>query len=69
MSIEELEEAVSKLPPDKLAEFSAWFDVYRHQKEFDEWDRQIEADAKAGKLDWLAEEVEEDIAAGRTREL
>lgn len=31
MSIEELERAVSKLPPDELAEFSQWFDAYREQ--------------------------------------
>ena len=69
MSIKELEQAVVELSPDELIRFSAWFDMYRHQQENDAWDRQIEADAKAGKLDWLAREVEEDIAAGRTRPL
>jgi len=32
MSIEELERAVSKLPPDELAAFSQWFDEYREQE-------------------------------------
>jgi len=35
----------------------------------DAWDRQMEADAKAGKLDFLLKELDEDIAAGRVRPL
>lgn len=73
MSVEELEQAVADLPPNELARFSAWFDRYRRReyrgREGDAWDRQIEADVRAGKLDWLAEEVKDDIAAGRTRPL
>ena len=33
----------------------------------DAWDRQIEADAKTGKLDHLAEEAVEEFRAGKTR--
>ncbi len=35
----------------------------------DAWDRQMEADAKAGKLDKLWAEALEDIKAGRTKPL
>jgi hypothetical protein len=35
----------------------------------DAWDRQIEADAKNGKLDKLVEESESDFRAGRFREI
>jgi hypothetical protein len=35
----------------------------------DAWDRQIEADAKAGRLDHLWTEAMEDIKAGRTKPL
>ena len=35
----------------------------------DAWDRQIEADAKAGRLDPLWQEAMEDIKAGRTKPL
>ena len=35
----------------------------------DAWDRQIEADAKAGRLDHLWGEAMEDIKAGRTTPL
>jgi hypothetical protein len=35
----------------------------------DTWDRQMEADVKAGKLDFLLKELDEDIAAGRVKPL
>ena len=35
----------------------------------DEWDRQIEADAKAGRLDFLWADAKKEIAEGRTRPL
>jgi hypothetical protein len=35
----------------------------------DAWDRQIEADAKAGRLDHLWQQALEDIEAGRTKPL
>jgi len=65
MSVDELEKAVAALPPDKLAQFRAWYE------EFDaaNWDRQMERDIKAGKLDKLADEALADFKAGRSREL
>lgn len=50
-SIKEIEEAIEKLPPEGLAQFRAWF------SEFDAalWDRQLEVDVAAGKLDGLAD--------------
>ena len=65
MSVEELEKAVAELPPDKLAKFRAWFEEFAA----DEWDRQIEADIKAGKLDALAEEAIKEHKAGLSRKL
>jgi len=65
MSVDELEKAVAALPPEKLAKFRAWFEEFA----VDEWDRQIERDAKAGKLDKLAEEALADHRAGRSRPL
>ena len=65
MSVQELEAAVSDLSPDDLARFAEWFDTFRE----DAWDRQIAADAAAGRLDALIEEADADVAAGRTRPL
>jgi hypothetical protein len=60
-TVEELEAAVQRLSPEDRAAFRAWF------AEFDaaEWDRQLEADAAAGRLDWLAAEALADRRAGR----
>ncbi|HUE74365.1 MAG TPA: hypothetical protein VMP01_26015 [Pirellulaceae bacterium] len=60
-TVAELEEAVRQLSPQERAAFRAWF------AEFDaeEWDRQIEADVAAGRLDWLIAEAKADRQAGR----
>ena len=54
--IKALEAAIEALPPSALAEFRRWF------ADFDSaaWDRQLKADASAGKLDALLAEAEED---------
>jgi hypothetical protein len=63
-SLKEIEEAVRRLSAAELALFRAWF------AEFDgkAWDRQIEADATAGRLDALADEAIEDLRAGHCTE-
>lgn len=65
MSVEEIEKAVTKLPPDQLAKFRAWFEEFAA----DEWDKQIERDAKSGKLDNMFAESEADFRDGRVRKL
>jgi len=61
MSLRELETAVTSLPPEDLMEFARWFEEYIA----DAWDRQIEADAAAGKLDQAARKADADFDAGR----
>ena len=63
--IEQLEQRIESLSPQDLTRFRAWF------LEFDArvWDTQIEADAKAGKLDGLINEALADYEAGKAREL
>jgi hypothetical protein len=65
MSIEELEKAVAKLSPEDLARFRAWFEEFEAAK----FDRKIERDAWAGRLDRLAEQALADLRQGRAREL
>lgn len=64
-TVDKLEKAVSELPLEELARFTAWFEEFLA----DQWDRQIEADAAAGKLDHLAKEADEEFEAGRCTEL
>jgi len=59
--IGEIEDAVRRLSSADLAEFRTWF------AEFDgaQWDRQIEEDVAAGRLDALADEALSDLRDGR----
>jgi hypothetical protein len=61
MSVEELESVVSKLPATDLARFSQWFEEFVA----DQWDRQIEADMRAGRLDAALQHADEHYEAGR----
>ena len=63
--IDDIKDAVRQLTPEKLAEFREWFAEFDAQL----WDRQIERDAAAGKLDALAEEALAEHRAGLTRDM
>jgi hypothetical protein len=65
MTIEDLEKAIAKLPPADLARFRAWFEEFDAAR----FDQKIERDAKAGKLDQLADQAVSDLRKGYTREL
>lgn len=62
---EEIEKAVERLPPGELARFRAWFEAF----DAAQFDAAIERDARAGKLDALADEALAAHRAGRSREL
>jgi hypothetical protein len=64
-TIEDIEKAVAELPPDQLQRFRDWFAEF----EADRFDQQIERDAKAGRLDQLAEQALADYRSGAAREL
>ncbi len=64
-TVEDIEKALSELPLDQLAEFRAWFDAFDAAR----FDERIEGDAKAGRLDRLAEQALDDFRKGRAREL
>jgi hypothetical protein len=64
-TIEQLQNAVEKLPPEKLAMFRRWFEEFAAN----EWDRQIEQDMQAGKWDALADAALAEHKDGQTRKL
>jgi hypothetical protein len=66
MSVAEIIDAVKHLSEVEKNEF---LDRLREVDFEDSWDRQIEADAKAGRLDHLWQKALEDIKAGRTKPL
>lgn len=63
--VEAVENAVQYLSREELAAFREWFMSFDGEA----WDRQIEADAKAGKLDALADKALTAHRHGASREL
>lgn len=63
--LEQIEKSITELSPEELKAFAAWFEALQA----DIWDRQIEADIKAGRLDKLVAEARAEIAAGKLRDL
>jgi len=63
--VEAIERQIEQLPPEELARFREWF------ANFDAavWDRQLEADVQAGKLDSLSERALRAHAAGQSTKL
>jgi hypothetical protein len=64
-TVEDIEQAVTKLSPDEFARFRAWFEEFESAR----FDQKIEQDARAGKLDKLADEAVTEFRRGRAREL
>ena len=65
MSVTEIEHAVAQLSPDELRAFRQWFSEH----DAAEWDKQIEADVIAGRLDVLGEEALKEVREGRCTDL
>ena len=63
-TVKEIEDAVLRLSGPDLAAFRTWF----AQFDAGAWDRQIEEDVAAGRLDALADEALNDLREGRCTE-
>ena len=64
-AVEKLEFLIKSLSREELAQFREWFAEFDAQI----WDRQIETDTAAGKLDRLIEESMADHRANKSRPL
>lgn len=64
-NLAEIKEAIQNLPAAEFAEIARWFQDVQE----DQWDRQIEADAVAGRLDFFKEQVVHARATGTVGEL
>ena len=64
-SLAEIQAAAAKLAPAERAELVRFLKGL----ESEAWDHQIEKDVNAGRLDFLIEELEAQIAAAKTRTL
>jgi hypothetical protein len=63
--LEKIEQDIASLTPGEVAKLARWFAEFQA----DVWDKQIEADAEAGRLDRQAEQALGAYRAGKTRPL
>jgi hypothetical protein len=61
----EIERAVSQLTEEELVAFRGWFEKFDEEV----WDRQIEEDVAAGRLDKLAQQAIQHLREGRCTDL
>ncbi len=64
-SVESITAAITELLPHDVARVREWLAV----RDADEWDRQIEVDIRAGRLDALAERAKAEDEADLTRRI
>ena len=63
--LEKIEQEIASLDPKDVRKLADWLEEYKAEL----WDRQIETDAKSGRLDKLADNARAEIAAGKIRPL
>jgi hypothetical protein len=61
MRLKELQQAVASLTTEEFCEFRGWF----LEKDWEQWDSQIEEDSNAGKLGFLVKEASEAKEQGK----
>jgi hypothetical protein len=64
-TIEKIQSEIKSLSPEEYARLRLWF----FERDWEQWDREIEEDGEAGKLDFLIEEALAEKAQGQLKEL
>jgi hypothetical protein len=64
-TLQRIEEDIQSLPFDQVDTLQTWLDDYKATL----WDKQIEKDAKQGKLDSLMNQAKADFKAGKCDKL
>jgi hypothetical protein len=64
-SVVEIEEALQKLPVQEARKIADWLQNYLNDK----WDKQIDENISAGKLDYLADKALQDYHSGQVKPL
>ena len=62
-TVEEIKRAIQTLTDEQRRELEAWW-----HPTYDDWDLQMDSDAKAGKLDALSEQALKDFRTGNCDE-
>ena len=63
--MDELKAEIESLPNEEFAEIFRWLS----EKEWERWDKEIEADSQAGRLDFLVRQAQEEKAKGDLKDL
>ncbi|NCP16000.1 hypothetical protein GW866_03020 [bacterium] len=63
--VQEIQIAIESLPWEEYARLRQWFS----ERDWQQWDKQIEEDSEAGKLDFLIKDAFEEKVMGRLKEL
>ena len=63
--IDELKAEIEGLPSEEFTELFRWLS----ERDWERWDKEIESDAQAGKLDFLVREAREEKAKGTLKDL
>jgi hypothetical protein len=65
MSVQEIEAAITRLPPKEIEELAAWLEEYQAEA----WEQQIARDVRAGRFEPLIQRAREQYRTGQCREL
>ena len=64
-TVDAIKKAIETLPEEDYAQLRQWFS----EKDWRKWDKQIAADSRAEKLDFLVKEAFEGKSKGKLRDL
>jgi len=63
--VQEIQVAIESLPREEYVRLREWFS----ERDWEQWDKQIEADSRSGRLDFLIQDAREEKAKGRLKGL
>ena len=63
--VDELKTQIASLPGEDIAEIFRWLS----EKDWELWDKEIEADSRAGKLDFLVQEARKEKNGGDLKDM
>jgi len=64
-NVDDIKAAIEALPEPDFAILRHWFS----EKDWEKWDRELESDSQAGRLDFLVQEALDERKQGSLREL
>jgi len=64
-AVKKIQSAIESLPHKEYMHLLSWI----HERDWKEWDKQLENDVSTGKLDFLVKEAMEEKKKGKLKEL